>query len=135
MDGELQKCKDKDGVPPASAGQSSGHHDEDHPRGSERDVDFVAHRMDCAGAGDEMREVAAAWALVQGPVVEEDAEQDGEDEIERDEEVRCAMARREMGGAEAGEVALEEVMCPVVGVGGVVEADVAVCPADEGGGA
>jgi hypothetical protein len=45
------------------------------------------------------------------------------------------MARREMGGAEAGEAALEEVMGPVVGVRGAVEADVAVGPADEGGGA
>lgn len=135
MDGELQKCKDEDGVPPASAGQGSGHHDEDHPRGGKRDVDFVAHRMECAGAGDEVREVAAAWALVEAPAVEGDAEQDGEGEIEQDEEVRCAMARREMGGAEAGEAALEEVMGPVVGVRGAVEADVAVGPADEGGGA
>lgn len=91
--------------------------------------------MRCAGAGDEMREVAAAGGRVQLPVVEGDAEQDREDEIERDEEVRCAMARREMGGAEAGEVALEEVIRPVVGVRGAVEADVAECPADEGGGA
>lgn len=88
-----------------------------------------------AGAGDEMREVAEAGGLVEGPVVEGDAEQDGEGEIEQDEEICCAMARREMGGAEAGEVALEEMMSPVVGVRGAVEADAAVCPADEGCGA
>lgn len=105
-------------MPPASTGQGSGHHDEDHPRSSKRDVDFVAHRMRCAGAGDEVREVAAAWALVEGPVIEGDAEQDGEDEIERGEEVCCAVARREIGGAETGEVALEEMMGPVVGGGG-----------------
>lgn len=86
-------------------------------------------------AGDETGEVAVAGRLVQGPVVEGDAEQDGEDEIEQDEEVRCAMARREIGGAEAGEVAGEEMMGPVVGVRGAMEVDVAVGPADEGSGA
>lgn len=91
--------------------------------------------MGRAGGGDEMGEVAAARWLVQRPVVEGDAEQDGEDEIERGEEVRCAVAGREVGGAEAGEVAGEEVRGPVAGVRGVMEAHVAVCPADEGCGA
>lgn len=135
MDGELQKRENEDGVAPASAGQSSRQHDEDHPRGSEGDVDLVAHRMGRVGGGDEMGEVAAARRLVQRPVVKGDAEQDGEDEIERGEEVRCAVAGREMRGAEAGEVAGEEMGGPVAGVGGVMEADVAVCPADEGCGA
>lgn len=135
MNGELQKSEDEDGVPPASTRQGSSQHDENHPRGSERDVDLVAHRMGRVGGGDDVREVAAARRLVQGPAVEGDAEQDGEDEIQRGEDVRCAMARREVGRAEADEVAGEEVMGPVVGVRGAMEADVAICPADESCGA
>jgi hypothetical protein len=115
MDGKLQEGEDENRMTPTSAGDGSGDHDEDHPRGSERDVNFVAEGVMCVGTGDEVREIAAAWWTVQGPVVEGEAEQDGEDEIQSSEEVTCTMTGGEVGGAEAGEVAGEKVS-PVVSV-------------------
>lgn len=62
-----------------------------------------------SGSCDEVSEVAAAGLAVKSPVVEADAEEDRESEVQYGEEIGGAMARGEMSGAEDGEVTGEKV--------------------------
>lgn len=114
---ELQEGEDEDGVTPAGARKGSSEHDKDHPGGGDGNVDFVGRRMACSGSCDEVSEVAAARLAVRGPVVEADAEEDREGEVQYGEEIGGAMARGEVSGAEDGEVTGEKVGGQVFGGG------------------
>lgn len=117
MYGELQKSEDEDRVAPAGTGKRGSEHDKNHPGGSDGNVDFVGGRMACSGSCDEVSEVAAAGFAVRGPVVEADAEENSESEVQYGEEIGGAMARGEVGGAEDGEVTGEKVGGQVFGGG------------------
>lgn len=135
MDGELQERQREDRMAPSRAGKGRGEHDEEHPHRGEGDVDIVLGRVVRMRGGDEVGKVAAAGRGVGLPGIEAEAEEDGEDEVHCCEEVGAAVAGGEVDGAEASDVPREEVGCVVGAGGGLVEAEGAVGPADEGGGA
>lgn len=117
MYGELQESENEDGVAPAGTRKGGSEHDEDHPGGGDGNVNYVGGRMTRSGSCDEVGEVAAAGLAVRRPVVEADAEEDSESEIQSGEEIGAAMARGEVSGAEDGEATGEEVDRQVFGGG------------------
>lgn len=88
--GELQEREREDEAPPARAEEHGQRHDDEEPRGRDGDVGLVGGWV--GRRRDEPGVVAAAWTGGRGPLVQADAEEDGEGEEEEGEEVGYAVA-------------------------------------------